>query len=155
MITYGIATVDDLDMLVQMRVEFLHDMHPEYDEETLLQLDIGAREYIQKQLMADAYVGFLGKVDEVVVCSGALLIYALPPLRDRYPRKIGHVLNFYTKKEFRKCGYGQGLMTYIQAYAKENGFQRLFLFATEDGYPLYKKTGYIDSNKAMEYNLSV
>lgn len=167
--SYITATDKDLNLLVQMRMAFVQDLHPEYDEALLARIRTGTEAYVHEQAAAGSYVGFFG-VDhdaydmmpittmasvpvETIACTGALLVYTLPPLYGQEGRKVGHVLNFYTRKAFRKRGYGKGLMAYMIAYAKENGFSRLFLNATADGAPLYRKVGYQEVKDAMSLEL--
>ena len=151
--TYHVASSENLDLLVQMRVEFIQDMHPEYSDEKMKERRSGVEAYVATQYASGSYIGFWGENDGTVVCSGALLVYHLPPLNGKEGRKIGHVLNFFTRKEHRKKGYGLGLMSFMKEYARDHGFSRLFLNATEDGYPLYVKAGYTDANRAMEFNI--
>jgi len=160
---YIVATEKDLDMLVQMRIEFVKDLHPEYDEKKIESIRTGTQAYIHGQAATGSYVGFLGlDIDacgdsaissETIACTGAFLVYTLPPLHGQEGRKIGHVLNFYTRKDFRRKGYGRDLMAFMMVYAKEHGFSRLFLNATEDGAPLYRKAGYHEVKDAMAYEI--
>jgi GNAT superfamily N-acetyltransferase len=182
---YVVATEKELDLLVQMRIEFVQDLHPEYDEKRIESIRAGTEAYIHGQAATGNYVGFFGldtdacrdvpipasnPIDsaecissesissesispETIACTGALLVYTLPPLHGQEGRKIGHVLNFYTRKGFRRKGYGRELMAFMIAYAKEHGFNRLFLNATEDGAPLYRKAGYQEVKDAMSLEL--
>ena len=166
---YVVATEKELDILVQMRIEFVKDLHPEYDEKKLESIRAGTEAYIHGQAATGNYVGFFGlNIDacgdvsipasnsissEMIACTGALLVYTLPPLHGQEGRKIGHVLNFYTRKGFRRKGYGRELMAFMIVYAKEHGFSRLFLNATEGGAPLYRKAGYQEVKDAMSLEL--
>lgn len=161
---YIVATEKELDILVQMRIEFVQDLHPEYDEKKIESIRAGTEAYIHGQTAAGNYVGFFGlNIDEsissgpisseMIACTGALLVYTLPPLHGQEGRKIGHVLNFYTRKGFRRKGYGRELMAYMIVYAKEHGFSSMFLNATEDGAPLYRKAGYQEVKDAMSLEL--
>lgn len=100
------------------------DIHPEFDGERIGVIAGGVGKYIRDYIDKGMYVGFLGILDTEIVCSTALLVYDYPPLFSDKNRKIGHVLNFYTKREFRGKGYS-----------------------------LYKKCGYFDSERCMEYLL--
>jgi GNAT superfamily N-acetyltransferase len=109
---------------------------------------------MQEHILSDMYFGFLGIIGADIVCSSGMLVYTLPPLLSPGERKIGHILNFFTKAPFRGKGYGQGLMEFIKTTAKGEGISRLFLNATEMGYPLYAKCGFVEpDNKAMQLDL--
>jgi GNAT superfamily N-acetyltransferase len=149
---YAVVGKNRLEELSELRMEFIRELHPELSGPRLDEIAAGSRAYIEWLLADEAYVGFIGVLDSAIVCTAALLVYRLPPLASAEPRKVGHVLNFFTRKAHRGNGYGRGLMEYIQEYGRERGFHRLFLNATEDGYPLYRKCGFADAPKAMEYN---
>jgi len=83
----------------------------------------------------------------------SLLIYNYPPLFSSTYRKIGHVLNFYTRPQYRNKGYGIGLMEYVKQQTKKINIYKLDLSATKAGYPVYQKCGFLDSERIMEYEI--
>ena len=99
------------------------------------------------------YIGFFGEIDYQSACSTSLLIYNYPPLFSSTYRKIGHVLNFYTRPQYRNKGYGIGLMEYVKQQAKKINIYKLDLTATKAGYPVYQKCGFLDSERIMEYEI--
>jgi GNAT superfamily N-acetyltransferase len=132
--------------LVKLRIEFIHDLHPEYDRETLEKIRNATTSYFTLLFENNSYIGFLGAHSETEesICSAGLLLYYLPPLNSESPRKIGHVLNFYTRPQYRKNGFGQQLMDFIKVTAKNEGITRLVLNATKMGYELYHKSGFFE-----------
>ncbi len=149
------ARADQLDKLVDMRLDFIRDLHPEYTPNHLDGIRTATKSYLQDLLAHDAYVGFLGfDAAGATVCSAGLLLYSLPPLHAGRPRKIGHVLNFFTQPGHRKRGYGTELIEFMKVWAKDAGLNRLFLNATAMGLPLYAKSGFIEpDDKVMILNL--
>ena len=89
-----------------------------------------------------------------IICTAGLLIYYLPPLNIEKYRKIGHILNFYTKPAYRKKGIGLKLMNYIKDTAVNEKIDRLVLNSTKMGFSMYKKAGFIEpKDKAMIIDL--
>lgn len=148
-----IARKEEIDLLVDLRLRFVTDLHPEYDRNKVRELTVATKAYLEGLFARDAYVGFVGEVGGELACTAGLLIYDYPPLYSKDFRKIGHVLNFFTIKKFRRNGFGIKLMEFIKDYAKRNSFHKLDLTATEDGYGLYRKCGYTDSVRNMELAL--
>lgn len=147
------ATVQEIDLLVDLRMQFVLDLHPEYDAGKVSELTAATKRYIETHFAQGRYVGFIGEVNHEPACTAALLQYEYPPLYSHETRKIGHVLNFFTIKKYRRNGLGIQLMDFIKDYAKRNAFHKLDLSATEDGYDLYKKCGFADSVRNMELEL--
>ena len=102
----------------------------------------------------NSYIGYLGLIENnEIVCTAGMLLYAFPPLNSENSSKIGHILNFYTRPNHRKKGYGRELMEYIKKLALSHSINRLVLNATKMGYPLYKKAGFEEPDeKAMHLN---
>jgi len=148
-----IATVRDIELLVDLRIRFVLDLHPEYGEDLVRELTAATKRYIETHFAQGRYVGFIGEVRGEAACTASLLLYDYPPLYSGDYRKIGHVLNFFTVKKFRRNGFGIKMMDFIKDYAKRNAFHKLNLSATEDGYALYKKCGFADSERNMELAL--
>lgn len=150
---YRIVDKSEIGLLLEMRLEFVKDLHPEYDRKKMEELSTGTCQYIKEHIEKGMFVGFLGEVGGQIACSTSLLIYNYPPLFSSNYRKIGHVLNFYTRPQYRGKGYGLGLMEYVKQYAKESDVYKLDLAATKAGYPLYQECGFIDSERIMEYEI--
>lgn len=151
--TIRIATTQEIDLLVDLRMQFVLDLHPEYGADKVSELTVATKRYIETHFSQGRYVGFIGEVRGEAACTAALLLYDYPPLYSGESRKIGHVLNFFTIKKYRRNGLGIRMMDFIKDYAKRNAFHKLDLSATEDGYDLYKKCGFADSVRNMEFAL--
>ncbi len=148
------AGLESVELLADLRMEFVRDVHPEYDDDLVRNMRCATLHYLRDLLAAKSYIGFIGKASEVIACSASLLIYSLPPLKSASTRKIGHVLNFFTRLDFRRRGCGLALMEFIKASAREEGIERLVLNATESGYPLYRKAGFTEPrDKSMFLDL--
>lgn len=137
--------IEYLEVLADLRIEFIKDMHPEYENEFLTELRKATINYFSVTLKKDSYIGFIGEnSDGEITCTAGLLIYHLPPLTSSKPRKFGHVLNFYTRPNHRKKGYGRELIEYMKTTARLEGIDRLVLNATKMGYKLYKKASFFE-----------
>jgi GNAT superfamily N-acetyltransferase len=154
-ITFMKAGIEYLDTLVDLRMEFIKDLHPEISDKEINNTRSSTSGYFTDLLEKELYIGYLGlNSDKDIICTAGLLIYELPPLDSACCRKIGHILNFYTKPEYRKQGCGTKLMEFIKASAKESGINRLFLNATDMGFGLYKKACFTEpGDRAMIYDL--
>ena len=149
------AGIEYLETLVDLRIEFIKDIHPEYGNKLIKKIYDSTIKYFKELFNDNSYIGFLGlNADNQIICTAGLLISFFPPLNTESCRKIGHILNFYTKPEYRKKGYGMNLMNYIKKVAREEGINKLVLNATKMGFSLYKKSGFIEpEDKAMILNL--
>ena len=137
--------IEYLEVLTDLRIEFIRDMHPEYENRFLTEIRKATINYLSELFNKELYIGFIGESPEgEISCTAGLLIYYLPPLNSSTHRKIGHVLNFYTRPNHRKKGYGYELIEYIKTTARLEGIDRLVLNATKMGYNLYKKASFVE-----------
>lgn len=142
------ADIADLEKLVEYRVRFALEFKPSKDEDEIRKIYADTKEYFIDKFAKKSYIGFLGYVEDEIVCTAGLLLYELPPLIGNRDRFVGHVLNFYTVEKFRKNGYGTELMEYIKLTAKQKGIKQLFLNATKMGEGLYRKAGFKEKDEA-------
>lgn len=145
-IAFRTLKADDVDYIVQQRVEFILDLHPEMDSMAIEKLELSSRLYFEDQQRKNCYTGIVGEVAASAVCCAGILHYDLPPLTAD-TRKTGHILNFFTYPEHRRKGYASAMMNYIIELAVKEGFERLFLNATEMGETLYRKFGFCEQKE--------
>jgi GNAT superfamily N-acetyltransferase len=144
-ITFKIGSMNDIESLVEMRMKFCKELGSgSYNEDELKKSTV---EYIQKGIRNRDYIGVLGYDSNTIVCTSGILIYTLPPLQDQLNRKQGHILNFYTIKEYRNRGIGMKMMDYLLQIGKMQNINRFFLFATKMGEPLYRKAGFYEQEE--------
>ena len=59
---------------------------------------------------------------------------------------VGEVFSVFTEREYRGRGISTRLMSDMINYARENNLCHIDLKATDEGYSLYKKLGFMDMN---------
>lgn len=152
---YRVATERETKALSlsHLRMNFIKDVHPEYDLPKITSVMVGVERCIREYSNKNAYIGFLGIINGDIACSSGLIICNFSNGSLRKYCKIGYIVNFYTRREYRRRGYGYGLMEYVKSYARQNGFYKLNLTSTKEAYSLYKKCGYRDHRDFMEYVL--
>lgn len=89
---------------------------------------------------------------EVIGCATICYIYLMPTF-DHPGGRRAHIMNVYTRKEYRRQGIAIQMMHMLIEEAKQRGVTELSLDATEDGKPLYEKCGFSASEESMVLNL--
>ena len=57
----------------------------------------------------------------------------------------GYVFNVCTEEAFRRRGYSRACMLSLLSWYRESGVERIDLRASDDGAPLYRSLGFIDT----------
>ncbi|HEY7975121.1 MAG TPA: GNAT family N-acetyltransferase [Ktedonobacterales bacterium] len=152
-IVYRMATVDDVDTLAHLRWQMETERHPEHrvtedDHATYL---AAARQDISQEIERGAHVAFLAEAEGAVVACAILMWWAMLPSLTELHRKRGYVSSVYCDPAWRRRGIARHLMEQLVARAREMGVQRLILWASDMGRPLYLDLGFAPS-PALELN---
>lgn len=68
--------------------------------------------------------------------------------------KRAHIMNVYTRSEFRRMGAAREMMSALLSEARQRGATSITLDATESGRPLYEAFGFHGSEEHMELILN-
>jgi len=138
------ATIDDLDTLVRLRLDFLRDDHPTLSEEQTTEIETQLRSYFQSHLPAGDCICRMISVNNEFVAVGMLLIDQRPGNLSFVTGMTGTILNVFTYPAHRRKGYSMRIMQSLIDDARQAGISCLSLSATEAGKPLYDKLGFTD-----------
>lgn len=150
MIQYRIATKDDLNLLMQIRLEMLkvvNDLTPDYQFSPDF-ID-SSKAYFENadQTTVLAYAG-----DTVIGCATICYINIMPTF-DHPTGNRAHLMNVYTNIQYRRQGIACHMVDMLIEEAKEKGVTEISLDATQVGRALYRKCGFVDSEECMVLKL--
>ncbi len=137
------AGLPDIDRLVELRLQYLKEDRGQLKEEETAVITDRLPAYFQRVLDRELFVFVIREGGDIVSC--AFLLVTEKPMSPAFLNgKTGTVLNVYTEPAFRHRGYAKEIMEKLVQKAEELELAYVELQATEDGYPLYKKTGFKD-----------
>ncbi|MCR5316923.1 MAG: GNAT family N-acetyltransferase [Treponema sp.] len=141
---------NDIETLMQIRLEMLrivNNMNVEDDfDKTLVEC---SREYF---LNGDQTTVFAMDGDKIAGCASLSYITVMPTF-DHPTGKRAHLMNVYTRAEFRRRGVGKMMVEYLIEEARSRGVTEISLDATQMGHPLYKSLGFNDNGAGMNLSL--
>lgn len=141
---------NDIEALMEIRLEMLRVVNG-LDENVAFDkiLVDTSREYF---LNGDQTTVFAMDGDRIAGCASISYIWIMPTFS--HPSgKRAHLMNVYTRKEYRRQGVGQLMVNYLIDEAKSKGATEISLDATEMGHPLYKSLGFNENPDAMAIEL--
>ena len=137
---------NDIETLMQIRLEMLRVVNKLNEEDnfdrTLIEC---SREYFLK---GDQTTVFAMDGDKIAGCASLSYINVMPTF-DHPTGKRAHLMNVYTRKEFRRMGAGQLMVNFLIDEAKSKGVTEISLDATEMGRHLYKSLNFNENASAM------
>lgn len=138
------ATNDQIELMVKARIDYCLRNNTATDSATEAKFRKSVHDWTVTHTQREDYLAYFGYLGAELVCFAGLLLVDMPPILEHHNRKQGHVLSFFTYPLHRRKGYGKKLMEHIQYDAKAIGLAKLTLTATDDGLPLYRKTGFCE-----------
>ena len=149
-IKYIKTTQSDIELLMQIRLEMLREVNnlPDeyvYDETFMSE----SRKYFEEgnQTTTLAFDN-----EKVVGCASISYIWIMPTF-DHPTGVRAHLMNVYTKSEYRRRGISKSMIKMLIEEAKEKGVTEISLDATQMGRPLYESLGFKASCTGMVMEL--
>ncbi len=138
------ATADDIDVLTDLRQQFLEEIGYASDA-----VPHAVRCYLREALPSGDFVTFVAVSEGRIVATGSVLIFHKPPHARNLSGKEGFVLNMFTLPQWRGRGIATGLMQRIVAFVLEMGAKCIRLHTSDDGLGIYTELGFRPDNSEM------
>ena len=149
MVEYVVASRDDMELLMQSRLEMLKVVNQlPCDYEFSKELINNSREYFNSDNQTTVLA-----VDRGVIGCAAICYIEMMPTFSHPTGKRAHLMNVYTKSEYCRKGIALHMLNILISEAKEKGVTEISLDATELGKSLYKKCNFVESEDCMVLNL--
>lgn len=149
MISYIKATNDDIELLMQSRLEMLKAVNNLAEDyifpEELIKF---SREYFKNPNQTTILA-----IDEKVVGCATICYIEIMPTFSHPTGKRAHLMNVYTNRQYRRQGIAFQMLSLLIEEAREKGVTEISLDATELGRKLYKKYGFENSSECMILDL--
>lgn len=151
MIEYRKATIDDLQELVRLRLEFLAQINPD-------PVPAGLKESLERcyrrQLQNGELIAWLGIQGCKIVATGMVSFYQLLPNYTCPSGRIGYISGIYTLADVRRQGIARAIMEKLLDEARAAGCDKVGLSATQMGKPLYSQLGFNPTQHEMTIYLN-
>ncbi|HTP54285.1 MAG TPA: GNAT family N-acetyltransferase [Thermoplasmata archaeon] len=107
------------------------------------------RRWVRRELAARHFVGFVVETpDGRPAGSGAIWLVPTQPRPGRLARpRMPYVMSMFTEPEFRGRGVATRIVRAQIRWARDRGYARLFLHASEMGRPIYARLGFAPGNE--------
>jgi predicted acetyltransferase len=141
-ISYHRAGIDDVNILVDYRIEFLIDFAGNQSDELIKNVKQGLHNYFKKALPENSYISYYAKSGDSVVGIGGMVIRDQPGNFNNPSGKVGYLMSMYTVPDFRNKGICSRILTELVEEGKATGINAFELHATTAGEFVYKKQGF-------------
>ncbi|MCH3961933.1 MAG: GNAT family N-acetyltransferase [Solobacterium sp.] len=146
---YRTADQEMIPQLVKMREEFIVCDEGEISADDLKAMEKQLPVYFAKHLGHDLIAYTAMDEDRIIACA-FLLIIEKPANPHFIHGRVGEIYNVYTIPEYQHHGIASELIRQIIVYAEGHELDRIDLAATEQGYGVYEKLGFIKKKEAYQ-----
>ncbi len=153
MVEYRKVGAEELEMMLQLRLDFLEGAEFIKNSEERAILEESNRTFLRRGTENGTLIQWLAFSGDKPVGCTYLCLYELPPLMERPNGKVGYVGNVFVYPEYRSMGIGRKLMELTMEEAREVGCCQVELYAMEMGAPIYESMGFTYSEDHMKINL--
>ncbi len=147
---YRKALQKDIEQIIELRIQLL------IEEGAYQQIDITdeLKEYFYSELNNSLIIG-VAEEDNKIISTSSVIFQKYPPSFGNSKGMRAYITNVYTQPQYRRKGINSKIMDLLVEEIKKRGISYIWLWATEQGIPMYKKYGFKDLTAfaTMDYNI--
>jgi GNAT superfamily N-acetyltransferase len=145
-----LATLDDVDELIRLRLDFLEEVGNLKAGADGGELGAAMRDYLVRKMPAGEFLAWVAESEGTIVATSGVTLFERPPNGANPEGLEAYLSNMYTLPAWRGRGLGTALVATVVAHLKATRVRRIWLHATEQGRPVYAKAGFVPSETDME-----
>lgn len=153
-----LATVDDIEALVALRVAMMTEIDPHDGEgaesPALKALADANRAFMRNAIPAGDFVAYVAEGEDGIVATSGLTMYRTAPHAGNLGGVNAYILNMYTVPQWRGQGLASALLKRLVEHARACGATRVSLRATEAGRPVYERFGFAGDSHYMTVRIA-
>jgi GNAT superfamily N-acetyltransferase len=146
MIEFRFAEIDDLNLLVSLRLEFLGAL-PSSDN--YLQLRTNIEEYFKHKVLSGECTAILAEYESSIIGTGIMFYYDSVPSINNIEGKNAYVTSMYVIEHYRRKNIGSTILIKLIEKARLDNYNTIMLNASDIGRKLYEKHGFVDIENGM------
>ena len=147
---YKRATIEDIDILTETRVEVLRAANQLSDQTDMSEVREQSYHYYKRALGDGTHIAYLVFDEERFVGAGGVSFYQVMPTYHNPSGNKAYIMNMYTAPEYRRRGIAYHTLDLLVRDVRDRGITAISLEATDMGRPLYEKYGFVKMNDEME-----
>lgn len=148
---YKRATVEDIDLLTETRVEVLRAANQLSADIDMSQVRDQSGAYYRQALADNSHIAYLVFQGDKVVGTGGVSFFRVMPTYHNPSGYKAYIMNIYTHPACRRRGIAYQTLDLLVNASQERGITAISLEATDMGRPLYEKYGFAAMNSEMEW----
>jgi len=143
------ATIADLELLIQWRMEVLHCVFSIPGDSDTTELRQTNLDYYRQALANGTHIACFAEVDGEIIGCGGLCLYDEMPSPDNPNGHCAYLMNIYVRPEYQGNGTGKRIVRWLVGAALSRGIKKIYLETSEAGRLLYSVLGFSEMKDMM------
>ncbi|WP_235822184.1 GNAT family N-acetyltransferase [Gottfriedia luciferensis] len=150
MLNFIKVSLEHIDKIISLRLALLKELGELKSAEEVYLIETSTREYLNTALSKNEFISYMVEMDGLPVSISGMVLFKRPPYLENLQGIEAYILNMYTVPKYRGKGFARRLLEQCIDECKKCGVKRIWLHASEDGAPLYKKMGFTNKDHEMQ-----
>lgn len=145
-IIYRNATINDMDFLVESRLDFIHVLKSEADYQVLKN---SIQNYFENGFKENQFDIILAEYENSVIGTGIIFYYNAVPSSFNPWGKNAYITSMFVNDNYRRRGIATIIIDKLIQISKSKGYHVFILQESDMGRALYEKYGFQEGRKGM------
>jgi len=145
------ASASDTEALVELRMRMFEETALEVGTAPEQGLERATRDYFAQEPAKRLCESWVVEVEGTLVAAGTIALFRRPPYPGNLAGHEAYLFNMYTVPEHRRKGYARAIFESLMAFAREQGYGKVWLHSTHAGRQLYESSGFRSADTYLEW----
>lgn len=147
-----LAEEKDIEQLIRMRWDFTIEHDESKKNAPRQEFEKECRIFLEKAISNGQWFIWGAEEHGKIVSHVYIELISKVPRPGRITRPFAYMTNVYTIPEYRNKGIGSKLLTFVNEWTKENTYEFIIVWPSDDSLEFYKRNGYEHCSEPMTYD---
>ncbi|WP_061809462.1 GNAT family N-acetyltransferase [Rossellomorea vietnamensis] len=146
-----LAEEKDITQLIKMRWDNTIEFDQSKKNESYEEFERECRTFLESALKSNQWFIWVAEDKGQIVSHIYIELIQKVPRPGRVTHPFAYMTNVYTIQEYRHRGVGSKVLSTINIWVKENKYEFVIVWPSDEAVNYYKKNGYVHCTEPMEY----
>ncbi|WP_010094570.1 GNAT family N-acetyltransferase [Ornithinibacillus scapharcae] len=146
-----LAEKKDITQLIKMRWDFTIEHDESKRTASYEDFEKECQSFLEQAISGKQWYIWIAEEQDTIVSHIYIEVIQKVPRPGRVTYPFAYMTNVYTIPAYRNKGIGSELLQTIHEWIKENKYEFIIVWPSEDSIGYYEKNGYIHCLEPMEY----
>lgn len=145
------AEKKDIKQLIKMRWDFTIEYDESKRNASYYSFEKECQIFLENAMNSCQWFIWVAEENEKVISHIYLELIQKVPRPGRVTHPFAYMTNVFTIPEYRNKGVGSKMLKTINKWMKENNYEFVIVWPSDESIHYYKKNGYVHCKEPMEY----